>query len=173
MQTRFSSNCAATHFSWRALVCTAYQFGPSAARSNGKCWDVDSICICGLFTASPSRPQSWLETHAANHFKRWPIYSGNKFNNLDALDLLSRSNNEIQLRIDLASWPIQIGKPVATPSRRFPAIRFCDAYSSGFAVSFDSLIRPSTTRDARSEKVLNKKPLPTAENPLRLLPAIS
>src|ERR1700676_2965131 len=39
--------------------------------------------------------------------------------------------------------------------------------------SLESLIRPATSRDAFFENVRNKNPLPTAENPLRLVPAIS
>jgi hypothetical protein len=54
-----------------------------------------------------------------------------------------------------------------------PGDSICAAHSCPFAVTFDSLISPITTRDARSEKVLNKNPLPTAENPLRLLPVRS
>jgi hypothetical protein len=39
--------------------------------------------------------------------------------------------------------------------------------------SLESLIKPATSRDAFLEYVRNKNPLPLAENPLRLVPAMS
>src|ERR1035437_3553706 len=49
----------------------------------------------------------------------------------------------------------------------------CAAHTCTFTVSLDSLIRPATSRDAFFEKVRNENPFPIAENPLRLVSAIS
>ena len=47
------------------------------------------------------------------------------------------------------------------------------AHSCPTVDSLESLMRPATSRDAFFENVRNKNPLPTAENPLRLVPAMS
>lgn len=122
VQTCFSSNCAATRFSCRALVCTAYQFNSSGATPGRGKRETDSKCICEGYTASPS------QSHF--HSKR-----------------LRRMAQEFGTK--------------------------GDDYLCNFAASLDPLIRPATSRDARSDNVLNKNPFPVAENPLRLFPARS
>src|ERR1700722_13554394 len=54
------------------------------------------------------------------------------------------------------------------PGDSIHADHFCPVIDS-----LESLIRPATIRDAFFENVRNKNPLPTAENPLRFVPAIS
>jgi hypothetical protein len=89
------------------------------------------------------------------------------------------------LAVDQKGVKIEIRAPT-NPEIRFeffaesghviPALSGASIRAAHFCPSMDSsdcLIRPSTSRDARSEKVRNENPLPTAENPLRLLPAAS
>ncbi len=130
---------------------------------------MDSRCICELDTASPSQSHFSLE-----NYKDQTLLSSGLIE--------TASNSMIRSRVGYIRGPKR-NRTCTTlnpnPAANSPVITAPSddwiraAHSFVSTVSSDSLIRPITSRDARSERVRKENPLPTAENPLRLLPSTS